>query len=152
LSPAEIATAAQQGAVILDTRSAAEFGAGHIPGSLNIGLSGQFASWAGSLIPLNSQIVIVAESTERVSEAQVRMARVGLENVSGYLDGGVGSWAKAGFEVAAVPQISVGELKDLIETQVDLQIVDVRRAAEYQSGHAPRATTAPLAKLRELLP
>jgi len=152
LSPSQVATAAQQGAVILDTRSAAEFGAGHVPGSLNIGLGGQFASWAGSLIPLNSQIVIVAESTERVAEAQVRMARVGLENVIGYLDGGVGAWAKAGLEVAAVPQISVSELRELMETQSDLQIVDVRRAAEYESGHAPRAMTAPLAKLRELLP
>jgi len=152
LSPSQVATAAQQGAVILDTRSAAEFGAGHVPGSLNIGLGGQFASWAGSLIPLNSQIVIVAESTERVAEAQVRMARVGLENVSGYLDGGVGAWAKVGLEVAAVPQISVSELRELIETQVDFQIVDVRRAAEYESGHAPRAMTAPLAKLRDLLP
>jgi glyoxylase-like metal-dependent hydrolase (beta-lactamase superfamily II)/rhodanese-related sulfurtransferase len=152
LSSSQVATAAQQGAVVLDTRSAAEFGAGHVPGSLNIGLGGQFASWAGSLIPLNSQIVVVAESTERVAEAQVRMARVGLENVIGYLDGGVGAWAKAGLAVAAVPQISVSELKELIETQVDLQILDVRRAAEYESGHAPRAMTAPLAKLRETLP
>ncbi|PYS23324.1 MAG: MBL fold metallo-hydrolase [Acidobacteria bacterium] len=152
LTPSQVASAAQQGAVILDTRSAAEFGAGHVPGSLNIGLGGQFASWAGSLIPLNSPIVIVAESTKRVSEAQVRMARVGLENVIGFLDGGVGAWAKAGFEVAAVPQISVGELKELIETRADLQVVDVRRQAEFQSGHAPRAITAPLAKLREILP
>jgi len=152
LTPSQVASAAQQGAVILDTRSAAEFGAGHVPGSLNIGLGGQFASWAGSLIPLNSQIVIVAESTERVSEAQVRMARVGLEKVMGYLYSGVGAWAKAGFEVAAVPQISVGELKELIETRADLQVVDVRRQAEFQSGHAPRAITAPLAKLREILP
>ncbi len=152
LRPSQVAKAAQQGVVILDTRSAAEFGAGHVPGSLNIGLGGQFASWAGSLIPLNSQIIIVAESAERVSEAQVRMARVGLENVSGYLDGGVGEWAKAGFEVAAMPQIGVGELKELIETRSDLQIVDVRRPAEYQSGHAPRAITAPLAKLRDVLP
>jgi len=152
LTPSQVASAAQQGAVILDTRSAAEFGAGHVPRSLNIGLDGQFASWAGSLIPLNSQIVIVAESTKRVSEAQVRMARVGLENVIGFLDGGVGAWAKAGFEVAAVPQISVGELKELIETRADLQVVDVRRQAEFQSGHAPRAITAPLAKLREILP
>ena len=104
------------------------------------------------MIPLNSQIVIVAESTERVSEAQVRMARVGLEKVMGYLYSGVGAWAKAGFEVAAVPQISVGELKELIETRADLQVVDVRRQAEFQSGHAPRAITAPLAKLREILP
>src|SRR5262249_52369309 len=89
LSPAEVCELASQGRVILDVRSASEFGAGHVPGSLNIGLGGQFASWAGSLIPLSSAIAIVAESEEKVQEAQLRLARVGLENVQGYLAGGI---------------------------------------------------------------
>jgi len=152
LTPAEVHKRAQEGAIILDVRSAAEFGAGHVPGSLNIGLGGQFASWAGSLIPLNSQIVIVAESEEKVGEAQLRLARVGLENVEGFLAGGIYAWDRDGFEVAALPQISVSELNDLIKTQTDLQLIDVRRPPEYQSGHAPRAVTAPLAKLRDVLP
>jgi glyoxylase-like metal-dependent hydrolase (beta-lactamase superfamily II)/rhodanese-related sulfurtransferase len=152
LTPAEVFKRAQDGAIILDVRSAAEFGAGHVPASLNIGLGGQFASWAGSLIPLSSAIVIVAESEEKVGEAQLRLARVGLENVDGFLAGGIFSWDRNGFEVAAVPQISVSELKDLIKTQTDLQVIDVRRPPEYQSGHAPGAITAPLAKLREMLP
>ena len=151
-TPAEVFKRAQDGAIILDVRSAAEFGAGHVPGSLNIGLGGQFASWAGSLIPLSSAIVIVAESEEKVGEAQLRLARVGVENVDGFLAGGIFSWDRNGFEVAAVPQISVSELKDLIKTQADLQVIDVRRLPEYQSGHAPGAITAPLAKLREVLP
>lgn len=151
LSPSEVADAAQQGAIILDTRSAGEFGAGHVPASVNIGLGGQFASWAGSLIPLNSQIVIVAESEAKVLEAQTRLARVGCERVVGYLDGGIAAWAQAGCEVLAVPQITVSELKELIDTRADLQVVDVRRYAEYQSGHAPRALNAPLAKLQETL-
>jgi len=152
LTPAEVFKRAQDGAIILDVRSAAEFGAGHVPGSLNIGLGGQFASWAGSLIPLRSAIVIVAESEEKVGEAQLRLARVGAENVDGFLAGGIFSWDRNGFEVAAVPQISVSELKDLIKAQADLQVIDVRRLPEYQSGHAPGAITAPLAKLREVLP
>ena len=152
LTPAEVFERAQDGAVILDVRSAAEFGAGHIPGSVNIGLGGQFASWAGSLIPLNSAIVIVAESEEKVGEAQIRLARVGLESVIGFLAGGIYGWNQTGFEVDAVPQISVSELKNLIETRTDLQLIDVRRPAEYQSGHAPGAITAPLAKLRDVLP
>ena len=152
LTPAEVFERAQGGAIILDVRSAAEFGAGHIPGSLNIGLGGQFASWAGSLIPLNSNMVIVSESEEKVAEAQVRLARVGLENVDGFLAGGIYAWDQSGFEVAAVPQISVSELKDLIKTQTDLQLIDVRRPPEYQSGHAPGAMAAPLAKLRDVLP
>ena len=143
---------AAQDSVVLDVRDAAEFGAGHVPGALNIGLGGQFASWAGSLIPITSPIVIVAESNEKVEEAQLRLARVGLENVQGYLKGGIKAWEKAGLDLDMVPQISVAELKELIDTQPDLQIIDVRRPAEYESGHAPRATSAPLAKLGDLLP
>jgi len=152
LTPAEVSQLAQAGAVILDVRTAGEFGAGHVPGSINIGLGGQFASWAGSLIPIASRVVIVAESEEKVREAQVRLARVGLENLGGFLAGGIYSWDQAGLEVAAVPQISVTELKDLVELESELQLIDVRRPPEYQSGHAPKAISSPLAKLRELLP
>src|SRR5262249_21719453 len=152
LSPQEVGQLAAQGHIILDVRPAAEFGAGHVPGSLNIGLGGQFASWAGCLIPLTSPILIIAESEEKVAEAQMRLARVGLENVKGYLGGGIYEWHQAGLDVATVPQISVAELKDFIDHEDDLQLIDVRRPAEYESGHAPGAITAPLAKLREMLP
>ncbi len=148
----EVSKLAGEGAVILDVRDAAAFGAGHIPGALNIGLGGQFASWAGSLIPMSAPIVMVAESDEKIAEAQLRLARVGLENIQGYLAGGLEAWQEAGLALDVIPQISVAELKDLIETRTDLQIVDVRRPAEYESGHAPHATGAPLAKLRQILP
>jgi rhodanese-related sulfurtransferase len=151
LTAAEVSKLAGDGSVILDVRDAADFGAGHVPGSLNIGLGGQFASWAGSLIPMSAPLVIVAGSDEKVEEAQLRLARVGLENVQGYLAGGMRAWKKARLELEVVPQISVAELKEMIDTRPELQIVDVRRAAEYESGHAPRAVTAPLASLRELL-
>jgi hydroxyacylglutathione hydrolase len=133
--------------IILDVRSAAEFGASHVPGSLNIGLGGQFAMWAGSLIPLTAPIILVAQSEAQVEEAQLRLARVGIENVQGYLEGGVQSWQQAGFELATVPQISVAELNTLIGEQTPLQILDVRRPPEYQSGHVPRAIQAPLSTL-----
>jgi hydroxyacylglutathione hydrolase len=152
LSPAELIELAAHGGVILDVCEAADFGAGHIPGALNIGLGGQFASWAGSLIQMTAPIAIVADSDERIEEARLRLARVGLENVRGYLAGGMNAWREAGLEVAVVRQISVAELKALLEKESNLQIVDVRRLGEYQSGHAPRATTAPLAELRERLP
>src|SRR5688500_17616496 len=93
--------------VVLDVRPAADFGAGHVPGSINVGLGGQFAIWSASLIPMQAPLVIVAESEEKVAEARMRLARVGFENVKGYLQGGLESWRGAGFEVATVPQISV---------------------------------------------
>ena len=72
--------------------------------------------------------------------------------MKGFLAGGMDGWRAAGFEVAEVPQISVDELKELIDTQKGLQVIDVRRPAEYEGGHAPHAVTAPLAKFRETLP
>jgi glyoxylase-like metal-dependent hydrolase (beta-lactamase superfamily II)/rhodanese-related sulfurtransferase len=154
LSPQAIFDLASQAHVILDVRSAADFGAGHVPGSVNIGLSGQFAMWAGSLIPLTAPIVIVAESEEQVDEATIRLARVGMENVKGYLDGGILAWAKSDLAVLSVPQITVDQLRELAspESDSDLQIVDVRRPAEYESGHVPGAITAPLSTLRDVAP
>jgi rhodanese-related sulfurtransferase len=151
MTPAEVAEHARAGEMILDVRSAGDFGAAHVPGSLNIGLGGQFASWAGTLIALETPLVIVAEAEEKAKEAQMRLARVGLENVKGFL-AGIDAWKTAGFEVATVPQITVGELKELIASRPDLQVVDVRRPGEYESGHAPRAATAPLSNLNESLP
>jgi hydroxyacylglutathione hydrolase len=149
LSPQEVFDLAAQAHVILDVRSAGDFGAGHVPGSINIGLSGQFAMWAGSLIPLTAAIVLVAESEEQVDEATTRLARVGIENVKGYLSGGILAWDASDLAVLAVPQITVDELNDLIKNESDLQIIDVRRPAEYASGHVPPAITAPLSNLRE---
>jgi glyoxylase-like metal-dependent hydrolase (beta-lactamase superfamily II)/rhodanese-related sulfurtransferase len=130
--------------VVLDVRSAADFGAGHVLGSLNIGLGGQFAIWAGCLIPLPAPVVIVADSEAKVDEAVVRLARVGIENVRGYLQGGISDWSRDGFDLAFVPQITVAELRELIQQRPDLQIIDVRRPPEYKSGHVPRARHAPL--------
>jgi glyoxylase-like metal-dependent hydrolase (beta-lactamase superfamily II)/rhodanese-related sulfurtransferase len=133
--------------VVLDVRAAADFGAGHVPGSLNIGLGGQFAIWAGTLIPLGTPIIIVTDSAERAQEAVTRLARVGHESVKGFLAGGIADWSAAGFELATVPQITVAELNELIQGQTPLQIVDVRRSPEYQSGHVPGAVPAPLLSL-----
>jgi len=152
VTPAEVTEHARGGGMILDVRSAVDFGAAHVPGSLNIGLGGQFASWAGTLISMETPLIIVAESAEKAEEARMRLARVGLENVKGYLADGIDAWKMAGFELATVPQISVADLKDLIASRPDLQVVDVRRPGEYESGHAPHAMPAPLANLNDTLP
>ena len=137
------------GLQILDVRGAADFGAGHLPGAINIGLSGQFAIWAGTLLAMDRPIVIVADSEEQAAEAVVRLARVGIESVKGYLAGGVAAWSEAGFELDSVPQITVYELNELIMKEAPLQIVDVRRPPEFDSGHVPQAQAAPLLSLRE---
>jgi rhodanese-related sulfurtransferase len=149
LSPQEVKSSGAQEDTILDVRTAPDFGAGHVPGSLNIGLGGQFAIWAGILIPMGTPIVIVAESDEKVDETIVRLARVGLESVKGYLRGGIEAWRESGFELATTPQITVTELNELIAGQTPLQILDVRRPPEYQSGHVPHAMPAPLLSLQQ---
>jgi len=146
LTPEQIVELRDKSHVLLDVRSAADFGAAHVPGSMNIGLGGQFAMWAGSLIPLNASIVVIADTSAQVDETVVRLARVGIENVKGYLDGGVQSWRDAGLPIAAITQVSVAELNERL-TSDDMQIVDVRRPAEYDNGHVPRALNAPLASL-----
>ena len=134
--------------VLLDVRSADEFGAGHIPGSLNIGLGGQFAMWAGSLIPNAARIVLIATTKAQIDEAVVRLARVGLENVSGFLKGGIESWRHAQLPIATITQVSVNELNSRLQRDVS-QVVDVRRPAENETGHVPGAFTSPLANLQK---
>jgi glyoxylase-like metal-dependent hydrolase (beta-lactamase superfamily II)/rhodanese-related sulfurtransferase len=150
LTAKEVDATRAAGCVILDIRSADLFGAGHLAGSINIGLGGQFAMWAGSLIPMNSEIVIVAETSAQVDESIVRLARVGIENVKGYLLGDVDDWERDGLNIERIKQISISQLKDRIAAG-DLQVVDVRRPAEYAGGHVPGAFNAALSGLEKHL-
>lgn len=152
LSPEEFGQLSESGHTVLDVRSAGDFGQGHVPGAINIGLGGQFAIWAGSLIPMTSPLLLVAESEEKMQEAVMRLARVGIESVQGYLAGGMLAWHEAGKPVSTVEQITVADLNELIESDTELQVVDVRRPAEYDGGHVPKATPAPLSVLRENVP
>jgi hydroxyacylglutathione hydrolase len=144
LAPREVQELASDGAVVLDVRGAAAFGAGHVPGSVNIALGGQYASWAGTLLPPERSVIVVAEDEGGVGEAVLRLARVGLENVAGYLDGGVAAWDRAGLPLGRLPQIPVQELKSRADA---FQVVDVRRPGEYASGHVPQALSVPLDRL-----
>ncbi len=144
LSPQEVARLQKSGAAVLDTRPAAQYGAGHVFGSWNIGLSGQFASWVGTFLAAETSIVLVAEDEERVKEARMRLARVGLENVAGYLAGGVLSWDAAGLPLARTEQITVDELAARLREGASLQVLDVRRPGEWQAGHIPSARHLPL--------
>jgi hydroxyacylglutathione hydrolase len=141
------AARAAAGAAIVDVRPSIEFGAGHVPGSLNIGLGGQFASWAGTLLDPGQPILIVADE-DRVDEAVLRLARVGLESVAGSLAGGVAAWRASGRPLATIAQITVADLRSLLARD-RLQVIDVRRAAEYAGGHVPGAVHAPLDRIAE---
>ena len=144
LEPRDVEALRKKGAIVLDTRSSAQYGAGHVPGSMNIGLSGQFASWAGALISPSAPIVLVSEEKEEVREARTRLARVGIDNVAGYLAGGILEWHRAGLPLATMEQVSVEELDARIREGEAGKVLDVRRPGEWQSGHIADAVHAPL--------
>ncbi len=151
--------------VLLDVRDAEAFGHSHVPRSINIGLRGQFATWAGSLIAPDKKIIIIADDERQVREAVTRLARVGLETVAGYLAGGLAAWRDANFEVNSVPQISVNELHARLEKSdereaqsgnnsdnnaaAQIQIIDVRRPAEYVDAHVPHAVNLTLSRIAD---
>ncbi|MGZ8833108.1 MAG: rhodanese-like domain-containing protein, partial [Thermoanaerobaculia bacterium] len=143
LSPRDVKAALHRGTVVLDVREGDAFGAGHIGGAINIGLGGEYASWCGTIVPASSELVIVAGGTDHSHEAVIRLARVGMENVAGYLDGGILAWSNAGYGTDHLPQITAREL-----SESGLPVLDVRRPAEFAGGHVPGAKNIPLAELQ----
>jgi rhodanese-related sulfurtransferase len=147
----EVKSLLEKGGIAVDVRPGDEFAAAHIPGSINIPLSGQFASWAGTLVGLKSQPVLIADTPEELSEARVRLARIGLDEVSGYLQDGWKGWANAGFELESVEQITVRNLNRALQSS-GYQILDVRRRPEWETGHIEGTTLSPLDEFRSSLP
>jgi rhodanese-related sulfurtransferase len=144
LPVARVVTLLDAGAIPLDVRDNISFAAGHIPRSVNIGLDGQYASWCGTLLSPRERLVVVADGEERSCEAIMRLARVGMENVAGYVDRGILSWTAAGNPSEALPQMDIAELHD---RQDALHVLDVRRPGEYAAGHVPVARNIPLSEL-----
>jgi len=138
ISPAELQALLDAGANVLDVRPADEFAAGHVPGSVSIALSGQFASWAGGMLGIHSQPVLLAATDAQVEEARIRMARVGIEELRGYLAGGFAAWKQAGRPVLVTPQMSVTGLNEKLQ-QGSVSVLDVRRDGEWQAGHIAEA-------------
>ncbi len=142
LTPAEVerllrATDANVSVNILDVRPGDEFAAGHVPGSIGIALSGQFASWAGGVLGIHSKPVLIGDSDAQMEEARLRLARVGIEDLRGYLAGGLTAWRQAGLAVIKTPQISAEELNQKLRSGNwrASDILDVRREGEWQAGH-----------------
>jgi glyoxylase-like metal-dependent hydrolase (beta-lactamase superfamily II)/rhodanese-related sulfurtransferase len=154
LSSAEVQELLHQAANVLDVRAGEEFAAGHVPGSINIALAGQFASWAGGILGIHSKPVLIGASDAQVEEARLRLARVGIEDVCGYLAGGIVAWQKGGLPVARTSQVSPQELSErLRDRSIRAQdVLDVRREGEWQAGHIPEVNCIPLDTFAHRLP
>lgn len=140
----------ETGALILDTRHEQVFAKEFVPNSINISLDGNFAPWAGTLIPgVNHPILIIAE-TGREKEAVTRLARVGYDNTLGYLQGGMEAWKKAGKDVDSIESIPATEFVKRAKEQ-NVRVIDVRKPGEYNAEHMEGALNIPLDYLNEHL-
>lgn len=134
--------------IVLDTRKPEDFTQGFVPGAISIGLDGRFAEWAGSLLPFDRPLILVTEPG-REKESIIRLARVGLDNVKGYLDGGFDNWRRAGKEIDMIIDIEPDELMMDIPFDSNLVILDVRRPGEFAEGHLADAINVPLSEMKD---
>lgn len=152
LSPPDfLLIAEEERALVLDTRKPEVFAAGHIPGSINIGIDGGFAPWVGTLIPDIGQRMLLVTDAGREQEVVTRLARVGYDHAMGYLDGGWDAWVAAGYDIARIPSISVDEFARMKDAHPDYHILDVRKPGEYESEHLPDAQLLTLDTLNDNL-
>ncbi|MFN8102906.1 MAG: rhodanese-like domain-containing protein [Acidimicrobiia bacterium] len=136
-----------EGAVVLDTRDAAVFAAGHLVGSLNVGFEGRFAEYVGAVVDPGAAIVLVSESgTER--DAKVRLARIGYDRVTGHLDDPVAALGSRPEATERSSRVTAVDLGARLAAGEATTVVDVRNAAETALGTIPGALTIPLNELR----
>ncbi|MDV3856362.1 MBL fold metallo-hydrolase, partial [Elizabethkingia anophelis] len=133
----------ETGALILDTRPAAEFHKGFIPQSVNIGVKGDFAPWVGAMIVDVKQPLLLVTDEGSEEEVITRLSRVGFDNVVGYLKGGLSAWQSAGKETDSVERITPEEFAQRYTE--DSKIIDVRKEGEYAAEHIAEAYSRPLA-------
>lgn len=134
--------------LVLDVRGYSAFGGQHVPGAYHIDLGGNFATFAGWVLPPDRKILLVVEKGADADDAAVALHRVGLDHVIGYLEGGMFEWAKAGFASGHVPQLSAPELNWRIAKGDGLVLVDVRSAGEFGAAHISGALHIPTPLLR----
>ncbi|WP_291116136.1 MBL fold metallo-hydrolase [Empedobacter sp. UBA7248] len=149
LSPDEfIQVAEDTNALILDVRDPQTFAAGFIPNSINIGIRGNFAPWVGTLITdIKQPILLIAEIGEE-EEAVTRLARVGYDNVIGFLNNGFQAWVEAEKDFDEIVSVSPEEFVELVD-ETELKVLDVRKPGEYETSHVEGAITAPLDFINE---
>ena len=134
--------------IILDTRKSETFTQGFIPGSISIGLEGRFAEWAGSLLSFKAPILLVTDAGME-KETIIRLARVGFDNVKGYLEGSFEAWQQAGEDIDMIIEVEADELMMDIPHDPNLLVIDVRRPTEFADGHLKDARNIPLDEMTD---
>ena len=135
--------------IILDTRNSSDFKEAFIPGSIFIGLEGRFAEWAGSLLPFHQRMILITEPRME-EETIIRLARVGFDNVEGYLKGGFETWRNAGESTDMIIDVDADELAMDLPFDQNLIVLDVRKSNEFAEGHIKGAMNLNLADMNDL--
>lgn len=148
LSPATVKALMEDGHIVVDARSSAAFGAGHLPGAINVQLSGsEFEQRVGWMTPDDAPLILVTDSAAEAQTAIIKMAFVALDSqVVGYLDGGIKAWMGAGNPLQTVGQMDVFTLHHKLQTN-GLQVLDVRKDDEWDEGHIEVAHFMPFTSL-----
>ena len=137
-----------EGAQVLDTRDPDEFGAAHLAGSVNIGLGGQYATWAGTVLDRTHSIVIIADPG-RENEAAVRLGRIGFDHVAGYLENGLLSLTARPELIVFTERLSAQFAAELLASSEPPLVVDVRAPREREQKHIEGSVSMPLNRLLE---
>ena len=142
----EVLRLLQTGAQVLDVRDPADFEGAHLAGSINIGLGGSYATWAGTLLERDKPIVLIAEPG-REPEAATRLGRIGFDAVAGYLDGGMQALETHPELVRRTERLTVATLAEQLATSAPPVVLDVRTPREWQSKHIAGSLNIPLNQL-----
>ncbi len=130
---AEFKKFVDKGAVVIDLRDQLSFGGGHVPGAFGIGAGGKVSIWASWVVPYDQPLLLIAENQADIEAAVRALIRVGLDDVVGYLEGGMAAWRNEGYPLQSVQQQSPKELYTQLETE-NLSVLDIRSEDEYGQG------------------
>jgi len=124
----------EAGHVVVDLRDHLAFGGGHIPNAFGIGVDGSLSTWAAWVVPYETPILLVAENAFAVDPAIRALVRVGLDQIRGWLEGGMNAWRQQGLPIATLPQVSIPELARA-RNEGSMDVLDVRGDGEWSEGH-----------------
>lgn len=133
---------------LLDTRNYLAFGGQHIENSWHLDLNGNFPTFAGWVLPIDKDILLIADDDEKAQEGVLWARRVGIDRIVGYLAGGITGWLTAGLPTGRVVQISAEDLHDMILEEDNFTLIDVRAKAEFEENHIKGAINIETADLR----
>lgn len=146
-SPQEFLSLSRSGHVVVDTRDQLAFASAHVPGAVGLSLKGNFATFSGWVLPPDRPLLLVLDEPGDLPEALKHLYRVGLDNIAGFLEGGMAGYASSGLPTSRFESISVHEARFRYQ-KAEILLVDTRLKSEWDSGHIQCTTHIPAPDIR----